>query len=178
MAPSGNSALRPRQALAWGLALLLACAAAAARGEERSLEIAPGKTIRYSLVGGGDASAKPTAEKLLRHLAEGDIEAASRLSNAPHRRYEELARYRDAVGESEFKRVYSQFFAPANRVVAEVAIGAHRLLIWDLGEAGHRLDGQYYVQAEGRFLMDEVPGEMRSRLRRVLEAYRSGALKF
>ncbi len=178
LAPSGNSALRPRQALAWGLALLLACAAAAASGEERSLEIAPGKTIRYSLIGGGDASARPTAEKLLRHLAEGDIEAAAQLSNYPRRRYEELAKYRAAVGDDEFKRVFARFFLPANRVVAEVAIGAHRLLIWDLGEAGHHLAGQYYVQSEGRFLMDDAPGEMRSSLRRVLEAYRSGKLRF
>jgi len=168
LAPSGNSALRPRQALAWGLALLLACAEALAQGE----------AISYRLVQGADGSARPAAEQLLRHLAEGDIEAASKLSNVPRRRYEELARYRDAVGESEFKRVYLRFFAPANRVVAEVAIGAHRLLVWDLGEAGHHLAGQYYVEIEGRFLMDDVPGETRSRLSRVLEAYRSGKLRF
>ena len=178
MAPSGNSALRPRRALAWGLALLLASAAALARGEEHSLEIAPGEAIRYSLVGGGEASARPTAEKLLRHLAEGDIEGAALLSNAPRRRYEELARYRAAVGEDEFKRVFARYFLPANRVVAEIAIGAHRLLIWDLGEAGHHLAGQYYVQTEGRFLLDDAPGEMRTSLRRLLEAYRSGALRF
>jgi hypothetical protein len=159
--------------------LLLACAFALAWGEERSLEIAPGVAIQYRLVeGAGDASARQTAEKLLRHLADGDIEGAALLSNAPRRRYEELARYRTAVGEDEFKRVFAAYFLPANRVVAEISIGQRRLLIWDLGDAGHHLAGQYYVETEGRFLMDDAPGEMRSRLRRVLEAYRSGKLKF
>ncbi len=172
MARTRNIAPRPRRAATWrpwGLALLLGLFASSSF---------PQTEERYRLLDGTAGSARPTAEKLLRHLAEGDIEAAALLSNAPRRRYEELARYRDAVGENEFKRVYSQFFAPANRVVAEIAIGAHRLLIWDLGEAGHHLAGQYYVQTEGRFLMNDVPGETRSSLRRVLEDYRSGRLRF
>jgi hypothetical protein len=62
--------------------------------------------------------------------------------------------------------------------VAEVALGEHRLLVWDLGEAGHRLAGQYYVEVEGKFLMDDVPSEKRTQLRRVLEAYRTGKARF
>lgn len=178
MAPTGNSAPRPRLAATWGLALLVASAGAAAQGAERTLEISPGKAVRYRMVEGGAGSARPTAERLLRHLAEGDIEAAALLSNAPRRRYEELARYRNAVGEGEFKKVYARYFQPANPVVAEIAIGAHRLLIWNLGDAGNNLAGQYYVETEGRFLMDDAPGETRSRLRQVLEAYRSGKLRF
>jgi len=168
LALAGNSAPQPRWAARWGLALLFACAGAVAQVD----------AIQYRLVQGAEGSARSTAEKLLRHLAEGDIEAASKLSNAPRRRYEELARYRDAVGEAEFKRVYARYFQPANPLVAEIAIGAHRLLIWNLGEAGGHLAGQYYVEAEGRFLMDDVPGETRSSLRRVLEAYRAGKLRF
>jgi hypothetical protein len=168
LAPTGNSAPLPRPAAFWGLALLLACAGALAQDE----------ASQYRLVQGVDGSARPTAEKLLRHLAEGDIEAAAKLSNAPRRRLEELAKYRAAVGEAEFKRIYSSYFLPANPVVAEVAIGAHRLLIWNLGDAGNHLAGQFYVEAEGRFLMDDIPGETRTKLRRVLEAYRSGKLRF
>jgi len=159
-------------------ALALACATAAAQGDERSVEVAPGQVVRYRLVESAAGSARPVAEKLLRHLAVGDIESAAVLSNAPRRRYEELARYRAAVGDEEFKRVYGRFFAPANRLVAEVAVGAHRLLIWELGEAGRQLSGQFYVEIDGRFLMDDVPGEARMRLRRVLEAYRSGKIRF
>jgi hypothetical protein len=126
-------------------------------------------------------SARGAAMLMLRHLAEGDLEAAAALSNAPQRRFEVLRDYRDAVGEQEFKRLFGRYFRPENRLIAEVALGRHRLLVWDLGEAGHRLAGQFYVEVDGRFLMDDVPSRERSALRRVLEDYRqdyrSGKLK-
>ena len=162
----------------WALALAFACAGAAAQGDERSLQVAPDQVVRYRLVEGPAGSARLAAEQLLRHLAEGDIESAAVLSNLPRRRYEELAKYRTAVGEAEFKRVYSRYFVSANRLVAEVAVGAHRLLVWDLGEADHHLAAQYWVEIDGRFLMDDLPGATRTQLRHVLEAYRSGKIKF
>jgi hypothetical protein len=118
-------------------------------------------------------SARSTALAMLRHLAEGNIAEAAALSNAPRRRFEVLRAYRDAIGEDEFKRVFGRYFAPESRLIAEVAIGRHRLLVWDLGE-GNRLTGQYYVEVEGKFRMDDVPSRERTELRRVLEAYRSG----
>lgn len=121
-------------------------------------------------------SARPTAFTLLRYLAEGRIEDAAALSNAPRRRFEVLRNYRNAVGEEEFKRVFSRYFLPENRLIAEHAVGNHRLLVWDLGEAGS-VSGQYYVEVDGRFLMDDVPSPARAELRRVLEDYRSGKLK-
>lgn len=110
--------------------------------------------------------------QLLQHLASGDIEAAAALSNAPKRRYEVLRDYRNSVGDEEFKRVFARYMAPANRLVMEAAIGRRRLLVWDLGEAGNHLAGQYYVEVGGKFLLDDEPNEERSKLRRVLEAYR------
>jgi hypothetical protein len=109
---------------------------------------------------------------MLRHLADGNIEEAAALSNAPQRRLEVLRDYRAAVGEEEFKRVFGRYFAAENRLIAEVALGRHRLLVWDLGEAGNRLAGQYYVEVEGKFLLDDVPSQERSELRRVLEGIR------
>jgi len=160
------------------LALAVCAASGLAQAEERVLDLPEGE-LRYRLVDpAAAASARHTAEQMLRHLAEGDIEAAAALSNAPRRRYEVLRDYRAAIGEQEFRRVFSQYFDPANRLVAELAIGPRRLLIWDLGAAGHHLAGQYYVEVEGRFLMDDAPSEERSRLRRLLEAYRSGKLRF
>lgn len=119
-------------------------------------------------------SAHETALRVLRHLAAADIEAAALLSNAPKRRYEVLRNFLLAVGEIEFKRVFGQYLFPENHAIAEIAIGPRRLIIWDLGEAGHRLTGQYYVEVEGKFLMDDVPGEARRELQRVLAAYRAG----
>ena len=115
---------------------------------------------------------------MLRHLADGEIEAAAALSNAPQRRLEVLRDYRDAIGEEAFKRVFGRYFVPENRVVAEVAYGPRRLLVWDLGEAGNRLAGQFYIEVDGRFLMDDVPSEARSQLQRILQEYRSGVLKY
>jgi hypothetical protein len=37
------------------------------------------------------------------------------------------------------------------------------------------LAGQYYVQVDKRWLMDDVPSEIRTRLRRVLENFRTEA---
>jgi hypothetical protein len=142
----------------WGLSLiLLACTASAAD---------------YRLVTDPAESAKASATRLLALLAEGDIEAAARLSNAPERRYEVLRDYRAQVGEEEFKRVYARYFEPSNRLMAEAAIGKRRLLVWQLGQAGGQLAGQFFVEVDGRFVLDDVPSPERQRLERVLREYR------
>ena len=151
--------------------LLLACTAQA---DERALRLEDGGTLHYRIVEDGSESAQPVARKILRYLAAGELEEAALLSNAPKRRYEVLHDYLAQVGEVEFKRVYGQYLFPENRVVAEVAIGPRRLVIWDLGEAGHHLAAQYYVSVDGRFLMDDAPSEERSQLRQVLRAFRAG----
>jgi hypothetical protein len=145
--------------------------------EERVAQLANGQTVEYRLIEGDKArdekeSARPTALRILRHLADGNIEQAALLSNAPKRRFEVLRDYRAQVGDHEFKRVYAQYFFPENRVVAELAVGPRRVVVWDLGEAGHQLAAQYFVEVEGKFLMDDVPSEERSRLRQLLAAYR------
>jgi len=146
----------------WGLSLFLVAAAALAHAEEPML-----------LASGSAGSALEAAKQLLRYLADGNIEEAARLSNAPQRRYELLRDYRAKVGEEEFKRVFGQYFHPENRLVAEYRLGSRRLLIWDLGEEAHHLAGQYYVEIEeGKFLMDDAPSEERSRLRQALDSYR------
>jgi len=140
----------------------LVAAAALAHAEEPML-----------LASGSAGSALEAAKQLLRYLADGNIEAAARLSNAPQRRYELLRDYRAKVGEEEFKRVFGQYFHPENRLVAEYRLGSRRLLIWDLGEEAHHLAGQFYVESEeGKFLMDDAPSEERSRLRQALDSYR------
>lgn len=161
------------------LALALCATAAVAQGEDRLLELGNGKTLRYSLVDSAEshsaASAIDTAWEVLRRLAAGDITEAAALSNAPTRRYEVLRDYQASVGEDEFKRVFAKYFDPENRIVAEIAIGPHRLIVWDLGAAAHHVAGQYYVEVDGRFLMDDVPSETRSSLRSVLQIYRKPA---
>jgi hypothetical protein len=126
----------------------------------------------YRLVTNPAESAKESATRLLGLLAEGDIEAAARLSNAPERRYEVLRDYRAQVGEEEFKRVYARYFEPSNRLMAEAAIGKRRLLVWQLGQAGGQLAGQFFVEVDGRFVLDDVPSPERQRLERVLREYR------
>lgn len=120
-------------------------------------------------------SAREAAWALLERLSRGDIEGAARLSNAPDRRREVLKNYRDQVGEDEFRRVYARYFDPQNRLVAEAAFGRRRLLIWDLGEAGNHLVGQFFIEVEGRYLLDDVPSAERAELERVLQAYRRQA---
>lgn len=153
---------------------MLAAAICAAHGEERTLEIA-GKTLRYALVQPGDSvpSALPAAQEILRLLAVGDIAQAASLSNAPGRRQEVLQDYRASVGEEEFKRIFARY--ARSPVRAEIAIGSHRLLIRDLEDAENSLAGQYYVEVDGRFVMDDVPNETRADLRRVLLSYRKAA---
>ena len=118
-------------------------------------------------------SARETALTVLKHLAAGELEQAAALSNAPKRRFEVLRDYRDAVGQDEFQRRFGRFLAPDNRLIAEVAIGPRRLLIWELGEANAQLAGQFYIEVDGRFLMDDVPSRERTELRRVLRRYRA-----
>jgi hypothetical protein len=118
-------------------------------------------------------SARATALTVLKHLAAGELEQAAAWSNAPTRRFEVLRDYRDSVGEEAFKRAFGRFLEPENRLIAEVAIGARRLLVWALGDASGELAGQFYVEVDGKFLLDDVPSRERDELRRVLRRYRA-----
>ena len=126
----------------------------------------------YRLITDPQESARASATQLLRLLAEGNIDDAAALSNAPRQRYEVLRDYHESVGEEEFKRVYARYFDPANRLLAEAAIGRRRLLIWALGEADNHLAGLYFVEVNGRFVLDDLPHAERAELQRVLQAYR------
>ena len=172
------------------LAVLFFSTASHAQSDEtRTLDLDGGGRVAYTLrMHPADAhtvrpagelaptSALDAAKLLNLHLSAGDIEAAALLSNAPRRRFEVLRDYRESVGEEEFKRVFAQYFYPENRLLAEIGIGKHRLLIWDLKEGANRIAGQYFVEIEGRFLVDDVPNDARTGLRWVLEAYRNGKL--
>jgi hypothetical protein len=142
-------------------ALLAGCAAAP-----------PRELPAYREVLDAADSARPTAERLLQHLAAGDIDDAAALSNAPAQRAELLRAYRDRVGEREFRRVFAEY--AAKPVVREIAIGERRLLMWDLDGP---LGAQYFVRSGERFVLDDVPSAERAELRRVLAAYRSGRVK-
>jgi hypothetical protein len=115
-------------------------------------------------------SARPSAERILQHLAAGDIDAAAALSNAPEQRAGVLRAYRDRVGEAEFRRIFAEY--ASRPLVREIAIGDRRLLIWDIGK---QVSGQYFVRVGEKFLMDDVPSEARSDLRRVLNSYRNAS---
>ncbi|MBM3366702.1 MAG: hypothetical protein FJY43_00165 [Betaproteobacteria bacterium] len=173
-------------------ALAAAPALNAQEGEARFLEAESQPRIEYRLhvhpanahvLTPAAALAPDTAlnaAKLLNlHLSTGDLEEAAVLSTSPKRRFEVLQDYRQSIGEEEFKRVFAQYFDPANRLLAEVAIDKHRLLIWELrgapGTPSH-LAGQYFIEVDGKYLLNDVPDPVRTQLRRVLEAYRAGKL--
>jgi len=150
----------------------------AALAEERTLELDDGAVIRYELLAAASpGSAAETSRRMLELLSEGKLDEAAAMSNAPQRRRQVLADYRDTVGEPEFRRVFAQYASPPNRLVAEVVIGERHLLVWDLADAGHRLAGQYFVHTGDGFLLDDAPNPERSRLQRVLGAYRQGRIK-
>ena len=181
-----------RRSCALLAALLVAAAALGQTEEMRTLELDGGARVSYTLrTFPADAHLRqpaavlaPTsalnAAKLLNlHLSTGDIEEAALLSNAPRRRFEVLRDYRESVGEDEFKRVFAQYFYPENRLLAEIAIDRHRLLIWELKNGPSQpplLAGQFFVEVDGRYLVDDVPNDARTSLRWVLEAYRRGAI--
>lgn len=154
------------------LAALLGCLAITGLAEERALRLDNGETLRYRVVEAADPSARSVALRILGHLAAGEIEQAAELSNEPGRRREVLRDYLARVGEDEFKRVFGEYASPPNRIVEEIAIGRHRLLIWQLAGAGERLAGQYYVEVDGSFLMDDRPSPERSALQRALRERR------
>jgi hypothetical protein len=146
--------------------------------DERTLKLADGAEIRYAAIApGAPGSASATADRLLSLLAEGKIDDAAALSNAPQRRAQVLWQYKDAVGEAEFRRIFGLYGKPPNRLVAEVVIGERHLLVWDLADANHRLAGQYFVRSGEGFVLDDGVSEDRARLQRVLVAYRDGRLK-
>jgi hypothetical protein len=161
-----------------GLSLIVLAVAAATQAlaeEARLLDLGNGRALRYIVLDESStlSSARPAALRMLKFLAEGRIEEAARLSNAPQRRLKVLSDYAGRVGEDGFKQVYARYFTPGNRVIAEVAIDNHRLLVWNLGEAGGQIAGQYFVEVAGDFVMDDVPSPARANLSRVLQIYRN-----
>ena len=145
----------------------------AAFAQERELRLPDGQVVRYRLIEDGRDSASGVALQILRHLAAGEIAAASALSNAPQRREEVLRDYLARVGEAEFKRVFARFLEPPNRIVAEVALGSRRLIVWQLDSADGHLAAQYFVETAGQFVIDDVPSAERSHLARILRVYRT-----
>jgi len=180
-------------ATGWGPSLfflLMACAPAQAGAEEhRVLELENGERIRYMLsTHAADAhlldaettlqprSALNTAKMVTRYLAEGKIEDASLLSNAPKARFARLRESFEGWSDADFRRAYGRYFDTENRIVGEVAIDGHRLLIWHLKDTDY-LAAFFLVEIEDRLLIDDVPNETRANLRRVLQAYRDGKVK-
>ena len=177
----------------WGPSLffffLLAALASFVRADEpRMLELENGERLNYVLrMHPADAhlldasaalqppSALNTAKLVTRYLAEGRIEDASLLSNAPKARYARLRESFEGWKEADFRRAYGRYFDPDNRIVGEVSIESHRLLIWHLRDTDY-LAAFFLVDIEGRLLIDDVPNETRVNLRRVLEAYRAGKI--
>ena len=159
------------------LALALGAAAGAARSAEAELDLGGGRTLRYTVLDASSAlpSAKPVALQVLQLLAEGRIEEAAAHSNAPQRRLEVLRDYRAQVGEEGFRQVFARYLEAGERVVAEVARGPHRLIIWDLGAPALPLAGQFYVESAGRFVLDDAPGAQRAQMQRILRHYREAA---
>ena len=168
------------------LTALIACAPVARADEQRVLELENGDRVGYALrihpEGAHlfDASAQlaptsalNTAKLLTRYLAEGRIEDAALLSNAPKARFERLRESFEGWSDGDFKRTYGRYFAPENRIVGEVSIDAHRLVMWYLNDADH-LTGFFLVEIDGKTLLDDVPSAARATLRRVLDAYRAG----
>jgi hypothetical protein len=166
--------------------LLLLAALAAGTEETRVLQTEEGAAIRYTLrTFAPDAhlldppgepaptDALHAARLVTRHLAAGRVEEVSLMSNAPRARFERLRESFDGWSEADFARAFGRYFAPENRVVGDVAIGKHRLLMWYLKDTDH-LTGYFFVEVEGKLLLDDVPSETRANLRRVLEAHRAG----
>jgi hypothetical protein len=179
--------LAPGQVFLAGM--LLALAAHAQTEEIRTLAREDGTSVTYTLrtyppdahllrpdIKPVPTSALDSAKLIYLHLSDGDIEQAALLSNSPRRRFEVLRDYRESVGEAEFKRVFAQYLAPENRLLAEIAIDNRRLLVWDLRPSVKQIAGQYFVEVDGAYLIDDVPNEQRTRLRWVLEAYRTGKI--
>lgn len=159
----------------WGLTLILLACAMGVEASERVLDLGGGQTLKYEVLDPGSRrSAAETGREILRLLAKGEIIKAAELSNAPKRRLEVFREFRSRVGDDEFRRVFQEYLGPGNKLMTEVALGRHRLLIWKLGDAGDHLAGQYYIESDGRFLMDDVPSTERSNLRKILDSYRIG----
>ncbi len=182
-----------RRQAACGGALVAALAASfALRAQSeaaRTLDLEGGERIEYAVrthpadalmapISGvlAPTSALATAKLLNLHLSTGDVEEAALLSNSPRRRFEELQKFRQAHGDDEFKRVFTEYFDPKNKLLAEVVIGPHSMLVWNQTMTS-TIAGQFFVRVEdGRYLIDDVPNATRTSLRHVLEAYRSGKI--
>ncbi len=117
------------------------------------------------------AGAVAISRRVHEHLARGELEEAALLSNRPKRRFEIYREYLASVGDDGFRRVFSQYLLASNRLLAEIAIGSQSLLVWKLADLP-RPSGEFFIEVDGQTYMDDVPGETRRQLRRVLEQYR------
>lgn len=177
-----------RRALAAALACLALVSAHAQTEHARSLTLADGSKIAYTLrrftpdaqalapnVKLAPNNALDAAKLLIERLARGQIEDAALLSNAPKQRYQLL---REAYADwkpDDFARAYGRYFLPQNRILAEASIGAHHLVLWRLQDIDY-LAGYFFIDIDGKTYLDDWPSPVRAQLEQVLEAYRSGTL--
>jgi hypothetical protein len=167
------------------LALLLFAALVAAAEEPRVLQLDDGVRIRYTLhtypaeahrvdpaTELAPTDALSAAKLVTQHLAAGRLEEVSLLSNAPKARYERLRESFSGWSPEDFARAFGRYFAPENRIVGEAAIDNHRVLMWYLSDTEY-VTAYYFVEVEGKLLLDDAPSETRARLRQVVEAFRA-----
>ena len=177
-----------RRALAAVLACVALVSAHAQTGQARSLTLADGTRIAYTLrdftrdaqalapgVKLAPNNALDAAKLLIEHLARGQIEDAALLSNAPKQRYRLLREAYAGWKPEDFARTYGRYFLPQNRILAEVSIGAHHLVLWRLQDINY-LAGYFFIDIDGKTYLDDWPSPVRAQLEQVLEAYRAGTL--
>jgi hypothetical protein len=179
---------RALPALAAACACLALASAHAQTGQARSLKLADGSRIDYTVrdfpsdaqapvtdAKLAQTNALDTARLLISDLARGQIEDAALLSNAPKQRYKLLHDAYAGWTSADFARAYGRYFLAQNRIVAEASIGEHHLVLWRLQDIGY-LAGYFFMDIDGKTYLDDWPSPARSQLEQVLWAYRSGKL--
>jgi hypothetical protein len=108
-------------------------------------------------------------------LSKGEIDAASKLSNDPEKTKMKYVRYKERIGEQEFKKTMSDYFSGKAKLLHELTIGAASMLL--LHDADDELLAQMYVKVGDKYFVAEKETREVDQLGKLFNAVQEGTLK-
>lgn len=178
--------MKTRATVLFALLLAFCCAAAAGEPVTRTWKSPEGE-ITYELVVfepplkitrqlKSDSGAVATSLTLYRALGSADISTAAAMSNDRERTYTKYEKYLERIGPAEFKKMFASYFVGGASFTHELIIGAHHMLLVE-DSTDDTIAAQFYVVADGKYLIDEKPSPERDQLGAIFNAVREGKLK-
>ncbi len=101
-------------------------------------------------------------------LSKGDINSAATLSNDPAKVKDKYVRQKERAGETEFKKMYADYFEGKALIKYHFSLEKSHMLIVHSEDMGMDM-AQFYIEESGKFFVDEREGAEKDRLAKIFQ---------